>query len=395
MKTWNFLVFFSIVLIVYFLINYYIFKRGLLALSEAGIYRTLFFYFFLFLAISYPAGRILEQFLRNSVSKYLIIIGAFYLAVMIYAFLFIVIVDIFRLGNHFLHFFPAFITKNYTKSAEITTYLISAVIILIVLAGHINTLYPRVRTLNITIKKPANSIQELSMAVVSDIHLGTIIQDNHLNRIVNKVNRIKPDIVFMPGDIVDEDVAPIIEQNMIETLRKIKSKYGVFAVTGNHEYFSGVNEAVSYMEKAGIQVLQDEYIKISDAFYIIGRKDRMAGRMGNGRKPLKEIIAGIDPSYPLILMDHQPLRLEEALETAIDLQLSGHTHHGQLFPVNLITQAVYELSWGYLKKENTNYYVSCGVGTWGPPVRTTSVPEIVHIKLKFTGNEKYSNQIMN
>ncbi len=391
MKTWSFLIFFTVVLLIYFLINYYIFRRGLQALSEAGIYRTMFFYFFLFLAFSYPVGRILEQFFRNSVSEYLVIIGAFYLAVMIYAFLIIVMVDIFRLGNHFFHFFPAFITRNYIKSAEITAYMISAIVILIVLAGHINTLYPRVHTLNITIKKSANSIQELSIAVVSDIHLGTIIQDNQLNRIINKVNRLNPDIVFMPGDIVDEDMAPIIEQNMTETLKKIKSKYGVFAVTGNHEYFSGVNEAVSYMEKAGIQVLLDEYVKISNAFYIIGRKDRMAERMGNGRKSLKEIIAGIDPSYPLILMDHQPLRLEEALENGIDLQLSGHTHHGQLFPVNFITQAVYELSWGYLKKENTNYYVSCGVGTWGPPVRTTSVPEIVHIKLKFAGNDKYSD----
>jgi len=391
MKTWSFLIFFTIVLLIYFLINYYIFKRGMQALSEAGIYRTMFFYFFLFLAFSYPFGRILEQFFRNSVSEYLVIIGAFYLAVMIYAFLFIVVVDIFRLGNHFLHFFPAFITRNYLKSAEITSYLISAIVILIVFAGHINTLYPRVHTCNITIKKSANNIQKLSMVVVSDIHLGTIIQDNHLHRIVNKVNQIKPDIVLMPGDIVDEDMAPIIEQNMTETLKKIKSKYGVFAVTGNHEYFSGVNEAVSYMEKAGIQVLQDEYVKISNAFYIIGRKDRMAERIGNGRKPLKEIVAGIDPSFPLILMDHQPLRLEEAIENGIDLQLSGHTHHGQLFPVNLITQAVYELSWGHLKKENTNYYISCGVGTWGPPVRTTSVPEIAHIKLEFTGNDKYSD----
>jgi predicted MPP superfamily phosphohydrolase len=383
MKTWSFLIFFSIVLILYAAINYYILKRGLQALAEAGIYRTVFLYFFLFLMASYPAGRILEQFFRNSVTEYLVIIGAFYLAIMVYALLFLIMIDVLRLGNHLFHFFPSVIEKNPLKSAEIITYVISAIIIITVFVGHLNTLFPRIHTLDVSIEKPANGIEKLTAVVVSDVHLGTVIQANHLERIVNKINQINPDIVFMPGDIVDEDVAPVIEQNMAETIRKLNPRYGIYAVTGNHEYFSGVEEAVAYLEKAGIRVLQDDFVKVADAFYVIGRKDRMAERMAGGRKKLKDIMEGIDQSLPLIMMDHQPYELDQAKENGVDLQLSGHTHHGQLFPFNYITSAVYELSWGYLKKVTTHYYVSCGVGTWGPPVRTCSRPEVVQIRVKF------------
>jgi predicted MPP superfamily phosphohydrolase len=391
MKTWSFLIFFSVVLIIYAAINCYILKRGLQALAQAGIYRTVFLYFFLFLMASYPVGRILEQFFRNSVTEYLVIIGAFYLAIMVYGFLFLIIIDVLRLGNHLFHFFPSVIEKNPLKSAEISTYIISAIIIIIVFVGHLNTLFPRIHTLDIRIQKPANGIEKLTVAVVSDVHLGTVIQANHLERIVNKINQINPDIVLLPGDIVDEDVAPVIEQNMAEKIQKLNPRYGIYAITGNHEYFSGVEKAVAYLEKAGVRVLQDDFVKVADAFYVIGRKDRMAERMTGGRKELKDIMEGIDRSLPLIMMDHQPYELDKAKENGVDLQLSGHTHHGQLFPFNYVTRALYELSWGYLKKGATHYYVSCGVGTWGPPVRTSSRPEVVQIKIKFNKDDKEQN----
>ena len=170
-------------------------------------------------------------------------------------------------------------------------------------------------------------------------------------------------------------------------LEKINAPLGVYAITGNHEYFSGVAAAVSYMEEGNITVLQDAAVKVADAFYLVGRKDRMAERLGGGRKEVSEILQDVDKSFPLILMDHQPYFLEVAEQNGIDLQLSGHTHHGQLFPFNFITRAIYELSWGYLQKGNTHYYVSCGVGTWGPPIRTNSHPEIVELNIRFAPSE--------
>lgn len=383
MKTSAIVIFITLALLVYFLINFYIFRRGVQALSGAGVYRTIFIYLFLLFALAYPLGRFAENISRNSLTEFLVYAGSFYLGIMVYALLFILVIDLLRLVNHFIGFFPAVIRNNPLKSAQLTTLLVTLATVIIVLIGHINTLYPRIRKLDLKINKTVVGMQELNIVVVSDIHLGTIIRNGHLEKIINKVNDLDPDIVLLPGDIVDEDIGPLIDQNMSHTLTKIKSRLGVYAITGNHEYFGGVKQAVTYIEKGNVKVLQDTAVKVANKFYIIGRKDRMAEQLGNGRKTLEEILVDVDKSYPMILMDHQPFQLDAAERNGIDLQLSGHTHHGQLFPFNFITRAVYELSWGYIRRGNTQYYVSCGVGTWGPPIRTNSVPEIVQINIRF------------
>jgi hypothetical protein len=189
---------------------------------------------------------------------------------------------------------------------------------------------------------------------------------------------------LLPGDIVDEDLGPVIKQNLGETLKKIKSKYGVFGITGNHEYIGGVEPACKYLEEHGITMLRDRYVMVNDEIYIVGREDRSIKQFaGKLRKPLEDIMSGIDKLKPIILMDHQPVRLAEAGKNGVDLQLSGHTHHGQLWPFNFITKKVYELSRGYKLNGSTHYYVSCGAGTWGPPVRTGNKPEILLIELEF------------
>jgi hypothetical protein len=224
----------------------------------------------------------------------------------------------------------------------------------------------------------------MNVVVASDIHLGTIVCKSKLERIVDRINALEPDLVLLPGDVVDEDIGPVIRNNLGETLRKIRSKFGVVAITGNHEYIGGVEPACTYLVEHGITMLRDSSITINDSVIIVGREDiSIRGFTGKIRKPLKELMSDVDKSYPIILMDHQPFHLEEAEANGADLQLSGHTHHGQLWPFNFITKKVYELSWGYKKKGNTHYYVSCGVGTWGPPVRTGNRPEIVSLRLKF------------
>jgi predicted MPP superfamily phosphohydrolase len=387
MKNWSFFIFFSIVLLIYGGVNFYILKRGLNALDGTGIYRNIFLCILLFLIICYPIGRLAEQLFRNSFTDFLVVLGSLYLGIMVYTFLFLILIDLLRLGNFVFHYFPDFLTGNPEKTSSLTTLAISVMVVLIVVGGHINTLFPRVRQLEITIAKKANGIEQLNLVVVSDIHLGTVIQNDRLKRIVSMINELKPDLVLLPGDIVDEDVAPVMEQGMAKTFQKIQSRFGIYAITGNHEYFSGVKEAVNYLEQGKIKVLQDEYVKIAEALYLIGRKDLMAMRMADGRKSLEEIVQKVDRSLPLILMDHQPYGLEVAKNNGIDLQLSGHTHHGQLFPFHYITKMVYELSWGYLRRGDTHYYVSCGVGTWGPPLRTNSVPEIIQIKVRFAKND--------
>ncbi len=136
------------------------------------------------------------------------------------------------------------------------------------------------------------------------------------------------------------------------------------------------------MTELNIISLRDTCVTINNGFVLIGREDRSKGL--SKRKSLKELVDGSVQNLPVILMDHTPFHLEEAMENGIDLQLSGHTHNGQMFPINLIVGKIYEMAWGYLRKGNTQYYVSSGVGTWGPPIRTGSRSEIVNLKITFT-----------
>lgn len=224
----------------------------------------------------------------------------------------------------------------------------------------------------------------VNLAIVSDIHLGTIVGSSRFNRIVDRINQLNPDIVILPGDIVDEDLGPVIRQDLGETLKNIKSAFGVIAVTGNHEYIGGVEKACRYLTDHNVRVLRDTVLRVNDDFYIIGREDRsIKGFTGKQRKPLEELMAQVDKSYPIILLDHQPLNLSQAVVNGADLQISGHTHHGQIWPLTYITDMIYEVSYGYKRKGNTQIYVSSGAGTWGPPIRIGTIPEIVNIKLSF------------
>lgn len=173
---------------------------------------------------------------------------------------------------------------------------------------------------------------------------------------------------------------------MAEALGQLCPRLGCFAVTGNHEYYAGEEEAVSYLESAGVRVLRDEAVTIEGRLVIAGRKDRTAGRFGERRLPLKEILSGIPEGLPVLLLDHQPRDLREAESAGVDLQLSGHTHNGQLFPFNLVTRHLFEVSQGWKTLGRTTVLVSSGVGTWGPPMRTSAPPEIWLLELRFPGN---------
>jgi predicted MPP superfamily phosphohydrolase len=385
MKHTNFIIFFSIFLTIYLSVNFYIFIRGWQVIPRGTPLRAAYLIVFTALSLSYIFGRVLERYTICKTSDLCIWIGSFWLSMMLYLFLAVLFLDILRLANHFLHFFPASITSHYERAKLFTLIAVIAIVSATVLIGHINTLYPRIKVLDIEIPKDAGTIKSLNIILVSDIHLGTIISNARLNGMVKRINRIKPDIVLLGGDIVDEDLAPIIEKNLGETLKTIESRYGTYAITGNHEYIGGVEAAHRYLMEHNITVLRDTAVKVG-SFYLVGREDRSISRfLGRNRKSLNDIMEGVDKTHPVILMDHQPFGLRDAVVNGVDLQLSGHTHHGQLWPFNYITEKIYDISWGYKKIGTTHFYVSCGYGTWGPPVRTSTRPEIVHIRLRLNG----------
>jgi uncharacterized protein len=384
MKTTTFLIFVSIVLVLYGSVNFYIFLRGWQAFSQNSAIKIFYVTFFLIISLSYIAARIFERFLPVVLNDILIWIGSFWLGAILYFVLIIILLDITRLINNSFPFYPAFATFDYAKTKEIIAIFSILIVIVLLLYGYINAGNPVTNKIDISINKNVVEINELNIAMVSDIHLGNIVGKERLDNIVKKINELNPDIVLLPGDIVDEDIAPVMKNDLGKSLENIKSKYGTFATTGNHEYIGGVEPAVNYLSEHNITFLRDSVIKIANSFYLAGREDRDISRFTNKkRKPLKELLKDIDMTLPIVLMDHQPFALEDAVINGVDVQVSGHTHNGQLFPINFITKLIYEISSGYLKKEKTHFYVSNGVGTWGPPIRIGNQPEIVNIILKF------------
>lgn len=377
-------VFITIALLIYGAVNYYVFIRGWQALPRVPWLRTAYAALFVLAAGSFVAGRFLERTACTDLTTAIVWIGSFWLAFMLYLIMSLAALDLLRLSTALFHWWPRAAAANYQAVKAVAFGLVLGGTAAAVIAGHVNALRPRIERLEITIPKRAGPRRELRIVMASDIHLGTIIGNGRLEQMVGLINAQQPDVILLAGDIVDEDVGRVIRDNLGETLKKLDAPLGVYGITGNHEYIGGAAAAVDYLNAHGVAMLRDSVIMVGNSFYLGGRDDRSGQRFnGRPRRPLPELLQGVDLTKPLILMDHQPFELDKSAAAGVDLQLSGHTHHGQLWPLNYITNKVYELSWGYKKKGATHFYVSSGYGTWGPPVRIGNRPEIVKITLRF------------
>jgi len=384
MRSVQFLIFFSIVLLIYSLVNYYIFIRGMQALPDGMTFKNWYPWIFLFVSASYIFSRFLERVWISPLSSFFTFVGSFWLALMVYFLMAVLVIDLVRLLIYFLPAKPGILVNHYPEVKKYLFITVAAIAGVVVLAGHINALNPRIKRLDLRIHKKAGLTKTLHIAAASDIHLGTLVGPRRTAKLVRMLNERKADIILLAGDIVDEDLAPVIHNDLGRSLLKLSAPLGVFAVTGNHEYIGGAEAAVKYLENHGIKMLRDTAILINQSFYLAGRNDRDSKRFSqNERKSLDYILKGVDRSFPVILMDHQPFNLQQVADEGVDFQLSGHTHHGQLWPFNYITDAIYEVSWGYKQKDNTHFYVSSGYGGWGPPVRTGNRPEILDIYITF------------
>ena len=384
MRTVQFLIFFSIFISIYFLINYYIYIRGLQAFTFTPLLRKIYIKLFVILALSYITGRLLERITVCRIADFLTWIGSYWLALMVYFLAMVILIDIIRLTDHFLPFLPAFFRSNPAHTNFILGIISIAIVFIIVATGRINAMNPRIREVSISLTKTALDNKDITIAMASDIHLGAVVGQKHLRKMIRMIDNIKPDLVLFAGDVIDEDPGSLIRKDLGNCLKELRAPLGVYAVTGNHEYIGGVDKAIKYLKGHNITVLRDSVVTLSNGIIIIGREDTDSRRFsGIRRKSVAELIQNINPGSPTILLDHQPANLDEAVVNNIDLQLSGHTHHGQIWPFNLITSKIFRISFGYEKIQNIHFYVSCGFGTWGPPIRTTARPELVKIVLRF------------
>lgn len=229
--------------------------------------------------------------------------------------------------------------------------------------------------LELKLDKPLS--KPIKIVGISDMHLGYTIGKEELSQWVKLINDEKPDLILIAGDMVDGDVRPVLSEQMAEAFNQLKAP--VYACLGNHEYIGGEADRQAFLRQTKVQLLRDSVAYLPEAgIYIVGRDDAS----NRYRQPLSALTASLDKSKPILLLDHQPHHLEEAEQSGIDFQLSGHTHRGQMFPINMIVDRMYEQSHGYLRKGRTQYYVSSGIGIWGGKYRIGSQSEYLVLTLR-------------
>ena len=242
---------------------------------------------------------------------------------------------------------------------------------------------PRVLDRRIHLARLPKSLHGLRIVQLTDIHIGNTIGKSFVRSVVDATNAAKPDLIVITGDLVDGPVEQLREE--AEPLADLSAPYGVFFVTGNHEYYSGVDAWISFLGEIGIRVLRNERVRIGkgeDYFDLAGIDDYRAYRYAGHGPDLAKALQGRDPSKELILLAHQPRHIHQARQHRVGLQLSGHTHGGQIWPWHYIAKASQGgLLAGHSHHEETQLYISRGTGYWGPPVRLFATSEITRITL--------------
>ena len=252
--------------------------------------------------------------------------------------------------------------------------------IVILVGGYIHYSNPKTDVVRLDINKPVAEGEELRVVAVSDIHLGYGTTKSRLQRYVQLIMAQQPDLILISGDLIDSNLFPVKAQAMGEELRRLHAPLGIYMVPGNHEYHSGIRRCREFVQQeTPICWLQDSTVVLANGLQIVGRDDRSNPH----RKPLADLVRPLDPQRPLIVLDHQPMHLEEAVEVRADLQFSGHTHDGQVWPLNYITRSLFEVSQGYKRLGETHVYVSSGLSLWGPPFRIGTCSELTLFNIHF------------
>lgn len=321
----------------------------------------------------YPLSNILER----SDSAIFTIIGIFsgyLLAFFLYIFLSVLVTDIFLLLNLIFGFIHHERLRSW-KFRSTYFFVLLGLSTLIVICGVINFNTIRISEYSISVPEYSSSIKKLRIAFVSDFHLEKTVPPVFVRRFVRKVNEENPDILLYGGDILEGSSGNMNRYEKM--LAGIHPPFGVYSVRGNHDRLAATEG--NFFKRAGIVLLRDSVVVSVNGFSIAGREEA-----GNHNRLSASAIASEAPdSLPLILLDHRPDEPDQISRTHADIAFSGHSHNGQLFPLNFYLKKVYQLSHGYMSKGNTQFFVSSGIRLWGPRVRTTGKSEIMIVNVDF------------
>ena len=376
----------SMVLMILFYggMNFYIIKKihPVINIFGKDIYSKIFLGIYISLAVTLILRFVLIYVESNKVIKNIVnIISSYWMGIFFYILLFLVIADLLIL----ILVLTKVVSLNYIKN--ITTYISLFVVLASIITsvvGVFNANKVNETFYNITTSRELK--EKTKITFISDVHLGAVNSEKRLESIVEKINLQESDIVLIVGDLFDSDYTSIQNPDKaIELLKSIKSKYGVYACLGNHDAGKTFDKMTEFIEKSNITVLNDEFVEIDNRFILLGRLDGgpIGSQGGLVRQDINNIDIPNDNNLPVIVMDHNPLNINE-YNNEVDLILSGHTHKGQIWPANIVTNNMYDVDYGYYNKDSNSpqVIVSSGSGTWGMPMRLGSQCEIVTINLK-------------
>lgn len=298
---------------------------------------------------------VVSMFARNAempeaLSRGMFTVGSSWLVFTLYMVLALAVTDIARL------FLPVTKSAGFLMSAGFTVCLLAY--------GYYNYRHPDIRHIDIALEKPLQG-DPIKIVAVSDVHLGNGTGKAQLKEYVQTINARHPDLIVIAGDLIDNSLVPLYQQNMAEELRLLKAPLGIYMVPGNHEYISGMEACERFFQQTPLTLLRDTVVTLANGLQIVGRDDRSNRR----RLPVAQMMKKTDPDKPTLLLDHQPYEVAKKDSLGIDIQISGHTHHGQVWPMSLLVDNMYEQSHGYRKWPHSHVFVSSGLSLWGPPFR--------------------------
>lgn len=346
--------------------NIYIFVRALQTLSGLSLGWKVVFslgYWLAALALVLSIFVLRHIEIPEVLSQGLFNIGSVWLVFTLYMVLALLITDISRL------FVPTLKTYGFLASFGFTVCLLTY--------GYFNYKHPDINHLDITLDKPLQG-QPMKIVAISDVHLGNGTRKPQLQKFVEMINAQEPDLIIIGGDLIDNSLIPLYQQKMVEELNQLKAPMGIYLAPGNHEYISGMEACEQFLKETPIRLLRDSIVTVPNGLQLIGRDDRSNRR----RLPIAELMKQADSTKPTLLIDHQPYEVAKKDSLGIDIQFSGHTHRGQVWPLSLLVDNMYEQSHGYRRWTNSHVYVSSGLSLWGPPFRIGTKSDMLVMKVR-------------
>lgn len=388
---------------IYLLLNLYILRWAYLWMGTChSILRTLgfrliFAVIYVLLSTSLLTGFLIKN--PKSLHRMLKITGNYFLGIFLYTLVIILLADFGRiLLKYVFHASWIHSRTTFTVAGAICALLI----LLLSACGIFHAKYIKTTSYDVIINKTIPERTSMKVVLLADTHFGYNAGVLHARELVRKINKQKPDLVCIAGDIFDNEYDAVRDPEKLEkTLRGIKSTYGVYACWGNHD----LNEEIlagftfkhkdgdlsdikdphmkKFLEDSNIHILEDESVLINDQFYVIGRKDAsLTEKIHETRKAPAQLTEKLDRDKPIIMIDHQPKELQELADAGVDLDLCGHTHDGQTFPGNFTIKLMWENPCGLLSKDNMTNITTSGAGVWGPAMRIGTDSEICSINIQ-------------